>query len=96
MVSKPDQAHDGTSWPTGRGRVWWVVAWSDPPRRAPWRWAVPLLDDAARGARNAEIAGQLVISESTVKAHVGNILRKLHATNRSQAVAHYLDLGRRS
>ena len=57
---------------------------------------VEVLNLMARGARNAEIAGQLVISESTVKAHVGNILRKLHATNRSQAVARYLHLGRRS
>jgi DNA-binding CsgD family transcriptional regulator len=57
---------------------------------------VEVVDLMARGARNAEIAGQLVISESTVKAHVGNILRKLQATNRSQAVARYLQPGRRS
>ena len=57
---------------------------------------VEVVELMARGDRNAEIAAQLVISESTVKAHVGNVLRKLHATNRSQAVARYLQLGRRS
>jgi DNA-binding NarL/FixJ family response regulator len=41
----------------------------------------------ARGARDREIAAQLVVSESTVKKHVQNILRKLHARNRAEAVA---------
>jgi len=43
----------------------------------------------ARGATNGSIAAQLVISESTVKFHVVNILRKLHVSNRSAAVARY-------
>jgi two-component system NarL family response regulator len=42
----------------------------------------------ARGARDREIAGQLFISESTVKKHVQNMLRKLHARNRVEAVSH--------
>jgi DNA-binding NarL/FixJ family response regulator len=41
----------------------------------------------AQGARDREIAAQLVVSESTVKKHVQNILRKLHARNRAEAVA---------
>ncbi len=41
----------------------------------------------ARGARDREIAAQLVVSESTVKKHVQNVLRKLHARNRAEAVA---------
>jgi two-component system nitrate/nitrite response regulator NarL len=41
----------------------------------------------AHGARDREIAAQLVVSESTVKKHVQNILRKLHARNRAEAVA---------
>jgi DNA-binding NarL/FixJ family response regulator len=43
----------------------------------------------ADGATNGSIAGQLVISEATVKFHVVNILRKLRVNNRSAAVARY-------
>lgn len=42
----------------------------------------------AQGARDREIADQLYISESTVKKHVQNVLRKLHARNRVEAVRH--------
>jgi DNA-binding NarL/FixJ family response regulator len=41
----------------------------------------------ARGAYDREIADQLVITERTVKKHVQNILQKLHARNRMEAVA---------
>jgi DNA-binding CsgD family transcriptional regulator len=44
------------------------------------------------GARNNQIADQLVISEGTVKSHVKNICRKLRASNRAEAVAKYLQL----
>jgi DNA-binding NarL/FixJ family response regulator len=39
------------------------------------------------GQRNKEIAGSLGISENTVKFHLRNILDKLHAQSRSEAVA---------
>ena len=39
----------------------------------------------ARGMSNREIAESLIISEKTVKAHVGNILSKLHLKDRTQA-----------
>jgi DNA-binding NarL/FixJ family response regulator len=42
----------------------------------------------AQGARDREIAEKLFISESTVKKHVQNVLRKLHARNRVEAVSH--------
>ena len=41
----------------------------------------------AAGARDRDIAARLVVSESTVKKHVQNILRKFQARNRAEAVA---------
>jgi NarL family two-component system response regulator LiaR len=45
---------------------------------------LPLL---AEGLNNGEIAERLTISRSTVRFHVSNILAKLGATSRAQAVA---------
>jgi DNA-binding NarL/FixJ family response regulator len=41
----------------------------------------------AQGRTNQEIASTFVVSERTVKFHVSSILRKLGASNRTEAVA---------
>jgi DNA-binding CsgD family transcriptional regulator len=44
----------------------------------------------AAGDTNIRIATRLVLSEGTVKTHVRNILRKLGAANRAEAVTRWL------
>lgn len=47
----------------------------------------------AQGRENHEIAGELVISEATVRTHVSNILAKLHLASRTQAALYALKEG---
>jgi DNA-binding NarL/FixJ family response regulator len=47
----------------------------------------------ARGATNAEVAGELFLSESTVKTHVGHLLQKLGVRDRVQLVIFAYDTG---
>jgi LuxR family maltose regulon positive regulatory protein len=52
-----------------------------------------VLQLVAAGDSNQAIADQLVITVRTVKKHLTNILGKLEASNRTQAVAHARELG---
>ncbi|WP_274366007.1 helix-turn-helix transcriptional regulator [Paenibacillus thermotolerans] len=45
-----------------------------------------------KGRTNSEIAGELCLSEATVKKHVLHIFRKLQVKNRIQLMNHYSDL----
>ena len=47
----------------------------------------------ARGRSNREIGGALAIAEGTVKGHVHRILRKLRASNRTEAAVAALRAG---
>ncbi|WP_218604532.1 response regulator transcription factor [Pseudonocardia abyssalis] len=47
----------------------------------------------ARGLSNAEIARELVLGVETVKTHVGNVLAKLDARDRTQAVVRAYESG---
>lgn len=52
-----------------------------------------VLRQLARGRTNHEIAEALVVSDETVKTHVGNILSKLQLAHRTQAVIYALKRG---
>ena len=60
--------------PTGFGRL------SDKERM--------VFDAVTRGLSNAEIGSEIFASESTVKTHVGSILRKLDLRDRVQIVVY--------
>jgi DNA-binding NarL/FixJ family response regulator len=50
-----------------------------------------VLERIAQGKSNQEIAGELHLSENTVKHHLKNIFRKLQVTNRTEATRIYLE-----
>lgn len=54
---------------------------------------VEVLTLIAEGLSNQEIAERLIISERTVRNHVGNILAKLHLANRTQAALYAVRAG---
>ena len=52
-----------------------------------------ILDLVASGGSNQEIAGQLFISEKTVRNHLTAIFDKIGVTSRSQAIVYARDRG---
>lgn len=54
---------------------------------------IEILQYVIRGLTNREIAGELCISENTVKNHLRNVMEKLHIQNRVQAAAYALNIG---
>ena len=51
---------------------------------------IEVLSLMTQGKSNSEIATHLVIAEGTVKTHVKNVLRKLKAANRAEAVFRFM------
>ncbi|MDQ4492207.1 response regulator transcription factor [Sinomonas sp. ASV486] len=60
---------------------------------APTRRELEVLRHIGDGLSNKEIAATLVVSERTVHFHVGNLLAKMQANSRTQAVARARELG---
>ncbi|OJX37869.1 MAG: hypothetical protein BGO78_07420 [Chloroflexi bacterium 44-23] len=54
---------------------------------------VEVLELVGAGSSTGEIAHRLYISENTVKYHVRNILQKLGASNRAEAISHAVQKG---
>ncbi|MGH9050295.1 MAG: response regulator transcription factor [Acidimicrobiia bacterium] len=52
-----------------------------------------VLQMMGRGASNAEIAGDLFVSEATVKSHIGHIFTKLDLRDRAAAIVFAFDHG---
>jgi DNA-binding CsgD family transcriptional regulator len=59
-------------------------------RRLLTRRELEVLELMVAGQTNAGIARELVLSEGTIKFHVKNVLRKLNAANRGEAISLYL------
>ena len=64
-----------------------------PPAEPLTRREVEVLGLVAQGRSNPEIARELVIARATAKTHVENVIRKLGASDRTQAAVRAIELG---
>ena len=64
-----------------------------PPETALTQRELDVLRGIAQGLSNQDIAGQLMISQATVRSHVSSLLSKLGLTNRTQAALYAVEAG---
>lgn len=76
-----------------RGETWGIDQTTDAPRQTLSDREQEILELLAQGARDRDIANQLHISERTVKFHINNLLTKLNARTRCQAISVAIGLG---
>lgn len=79
--------------PAVAGRVWQELIAPAPLATDLTERETAVLRLLAHGKTNKEIATDLCVSEETIKTHVGNILAKLHMSQRTQAVIAALKQG---
>ena len=76
-----------------RGRSWGITAASESESIQLSEREREIMQLLTKGLRDRDIAAQLIISESTVKFHINNILAKLKAKTRFQALYQAIDKG---
>ena len=76
-----------------RGRSWGITAASESELIQLSEREREIMQLLTKGLRDRDIATQLIISESTVKFHINNILAKLKAKTRFQALYQAIDKG---
>jgi DNA-binding CsgD family transcriptional regulator len=69
-----------------RGEAWGIAAKSEPESIQLSEREREIMQLLTQGLRDRDIASQLIVSESTVKFHINNILTKLKAKTRFQAL----------
>jgi DNA-binding CsgD family transcriptional regulator len=74
-----------------RGETWGLETTIESPRQSLSEREQEILELLMQGARDRDIATALHISERTVKFHINNLLTKLNARTRCQAIYHAIE-----
>lgn len=77
----------------GRGEAWGIATTSEPASIQLSEREREIMQLLTKGLRDRDVATQMIISESTVKFHINNILAKLKAKTRFQALYQAIDRG---